>query len=86
MREIKDLGSTLRDAVGKLRQDTANAKQRFSSELAHTQANLVKVNALSQEMADANKEVEALLADTGSNFLNTSTAKPDQNGVVKNQG
>ena len=54
---------------------------------------LTKVNSFASEMKDANKEVEALLADTGSNFPDvgelsgtTQASAPDKNGVTVNKG
>jgi capsule polysaccharide export protein KpsE/RkpR len=83
MREIKDLASTIRGSVAKLRADVANATSGFAAEIANTQANIGRINSLKQEMSDANKEVEAMLADTGSNY--EPQGKPDSNGVIVNK-
>jgi hypothetical protein len=93
MREVKDLAGTIRGTVAQLRTTTAQAKNRFAAEVAHTQASVAKVNSFSDEMAEANKEVDALLADAGSNFEPaqaelpgvTTQPKADSNGVTSNK-
>lgn len=95
MREIKDLGDTLRGTLAQLRTSVAQAKQDFASEVNHTQANVAKVKSFTADMKETNKEVEALLNDAGSNFepepvtLPGVTSAPapvvDKNGVTVNK-
>src|SRR5579864_9015774 len=62
MREVKDLADTLRGTLQQLKTSTAQAKTQFASEVAHTQTNIAKLNSFTNELAQGNKDVEALLA------------------------
>lgn len=89
MREVSNLATALSTTIAALKQASTNATTRFQTEVAHSNANLVKVNAFTDELASANKEVEAMLADTGSNFPNVPSSPatpPDKNGVVTPKG
>lgn len=85
MREISNLASTLQGTIAALKSAASAATTNFQNEVAHSKASLAKVNAFTADLAAANKEVEAMLADTGSNFPNVSSStvsSPDKNGVV----
>jgi uncharacterized phage infection (PIP) family protein YhgE len=93
MREVKNLADTLRGTIKQLKDSTAAAQAQFASEVAHTQSNIAKLNSFTNELAQGNKDVEALLADTGTNFPDvtevagtTSEPKVDRNGVTVNRG
>jgi len=92
MREIKGLANTLRGTIQQLRTAHANATGQFEKAVKDSQNNLEKVKSFTTEMNEANKEVEALLSDVGSNFEPQSELpgltireKPDLNGVTTNK-
>lgn len=94
MREIKDLASGMKQTIANLKQMTVNAHGALNAEIKHAQTNAQKVQAFTQELKDANLEVDGFLGETGSNFpssedLDTQAApstltKADINGVSKN--
>ena len=84
MREIKGLADTVKATVAQLRANAAQATNNFQNEVNHTNANIGKLNSLTAEMANANKDVEAILADAGSNFAPLEQ-KADSNGVTVNK-
>lgn len=94
MREVTNLADTLRGTIAQLKNAANNATTRFQKEFQNSQANLAKVDAFTNELAAANKDVEAMLAETNSNFPNaaanvssvTPVSKPDTNGVMVNKG
>ena len=94
MREINNLASALSSTIASLKQSTVNAQTRFQNEVSNSNANIAKVNAFTDDLASANKQVEAMLVDTGSNFPNASVAPvaaaapvtADKNGVVTPKG
>lgn len=86
MREVSNLATVLGNTIATLKQASANATARFQNEVAHSNTNLAKVNAFTDELASANKEVEAMLVDTGSNFPDVTATPPDKNGVVTPKG
>jgi hypothetical protein len=86
MREIRDMAAGLRDAVATLRKEASTAKSTFKSEFLRAQANTAKFKAFTQELKDANAEVEGFLGETGSNFPTSEDSStpphPDINGVT----
>ena len=86
MREIRDMAAGLRDAVATLRKEASTAKHTFKSEFLRAQANTAKFKAFTQELKDANAEVEGFLGETGSNFPTSEDSSipshPDINGVT----
>jgi hypothetical protein len=87
MKEAKDLAQTMRASIAKLKQSFADASNQLSTEVAHSQATIGKVQSLTSELKQANKEVETELG-IGSNFPTSSEtiSKPDLNGVTKGGG
>lgn len=88
MREIKELSVGLRESLAALKSVSVGAKAALVSEMAIAKVNAQKVQALAAELHEANKEVEAFLGETGSNFSSledSSTPKPDSNGVTLNK-
>ena len=85
MREVKGLANTMRGLIAELKQGHAAAMGRFNQEAAISKVNLEKVNAVTEELAEANREVEAMLGDTGSNFPEQEKSQFDQNGVKVNK-
>lgn len=84
MREIKSFADAIRQNAAQLRQNLAQATNQFTAEAQSTNANVEKLNSITGEMKAANKEVDALLADFGSNFPEAPVA--DKNGVTVNKG
>lgn len=91
MREVKELASTIKDAVAGLRKTNESVKSAFNAEVQRASVNADKLRSFTQELKDANAELEASLGDTGSNFpsseeLNTQAppAVADRNGVTLN--
>ena len=84
MREIKGLASVVREHVAQLRANAAQATKNFTTEVTNTNENISKLNSVTAEMKVANKEVESILNDVGTNF---PEVKPvDVNGVLANKG
>ena len=84
MREIKGLAQAVRENIAQLRANAAAAAKNFTTEVKNTNDNIGKLNSVTAEMQVANKEVEGILADVGSNF---PEIKPvDVNGVTPNKG
>ena len=81
MKEVTNLAKVLQATVNQLKNAHAAALAAFHSEVSHSNANLAKVNSITAELATANKEVEAALGETGSNFP-PITEGPDRNGVM----
>ena len=91
MQEVKDLASVLKDTVAGLKQAMADAGNSLTAEIKIGHDNISKVKALTAGLRDANKEVEAILGATRSNYPEpeppTEQAKPlgfgpsDLNGV-----
>lgn len=94
MREVKNLADTLRGTIAQLRAGHAAALHEFGNEVKNSNNNLAKVKAMTKELAVANRDVESLLGDAGSNFEvdeeevkgTTSMPKSDVNGVTVNKG
>lgn len=93
MREVKNLADTLRGTIAQLRTGHAAALTEFGNEVRNSNGNLAKVRAMTKELAAANRDVESMLGDAGSNFQEednikgtTSTPKSDVNGVTVNKG
>lgn len=90
MREVAGLTAALKSTVQKLRTAHLQATQQFEAEVARSTGNLAKVGSFTSELAAANTEMEAVLADTGSNFPPSSqpstASPPDINGVTLNKG
>jgi hypothetical protein len=87
MREVQGLADVVSSTVKRLKAAHLAATTRFKTEVANSETNLTKVSAFTDELATANKEMEAALGDTGSNFPTSEAAgspKPDINGVTVN--
>lgn len=91
MREVKELASTIKDAVAGLRKTNEYVKSAFNAEVQRATVNADKLRSFTQELKDANAELEASLGDTGSNFPtseeSSTPAQPsvtDRNGVTLN--
>lgn len=80
MREVKDLASGMKDAIANIKKLSTDAKSGLLSEIDRAKVNASKVTSFTQELSDANKEVEAFLGDTGSNF---PTSEPSPTPAVK---
>lgn len=80
MREVKELASTIKDAVAGLRKTNESVKSAFHAEVARAVGNADKVRAFTAELKDANIELEASLGETGSNFP-TSEDSGSQEGA-----
>jgi hypothetical protein len=87
MQEVKDMASVMRSSIAKLKQSFVDAKNELTTEVSHSQANLGKIQSLTTELKQANKEVELELG-IGSNFPTSSELgpEPDLNGVIKGVG
>lgn len=89
MREISGLASAIRDTVSTMRRAHSDALERLSSEVMASKANLAKVNSFTDELQAANREMEASLGDTNSNFPTSAPSQAsstDLNGVTLNKG
>lgn len=92
MREVKELAAGMRELMASLRKDNADAKQHFMSEVERAKVNAGKLKSVAEELSVANREVEEVLGETGSNFPPSSggsdtqppALKADINGVTKN--
>lgn len=73
MREIQNLAQVMRDTISDLKKQATDAASGFQTEVGHTKDNIAKVQSLTQELQDANKEVEQVLGQSGSNFTPTPT-------------
>lgn len=88
MREIKGLAQTMREAVASLKAKAASSAAEFQAEVAHSNVNFDKIGSVTQELKDANKEIEQMLGESGSNFSQSTVdtlGKADSNGVRVNQ-
>jgi hypothetical protein len=68
MQEVRDLATSIKDAVTSLKSVSEGAKAALAYEVIRASVNADKVNSFIQELKDANKEVEELLGSVGSNF------------------
>lgn len=88
MQEVRDLASGMKEAVEALRKASADAKASLQAEILRANTNAEKVRSLTSGLKDANKEVEAFLGVTNSNFEPEAAPKPapraDINGVTLN--
>jgi hypothetical protein len=93
VRELDDLSSNMKGLFTALRKSLVDAKSGLTSEVTRTTVNVQKINSVTAELNAGNKEVEAFLSETGSNFP-TSEDIPseksqlthaDINGVSLNQ-
>lgn len=91
MREVKNLASGMREAIANIKKLSTDAKSGLDAEVSRALVNADKVRTFTNELRDANLEVEQFLGDTGSNFPpsdgNTPPhdgPKPDLNGVMVN--
>lgn len=87
MKEVKDMASVMRTSIAKLKQSFTDAKNELTTEVSNSQSNLGKIQSLTTELKQANKEVELELG-VGSNFPTSfeDGPKPDLNGVTKGDG
>jgi hypothetical protein len=94
MREVRELAEGMREAVASIRKTHTDAKSGLEVEVARAAVNSEKVKAFTQELKDANLEVESFLGETGSNFPTSETSatprpaggpRTDINGVTPNQ-
>ena len=80
MREVKGLAQDMREKVAALKRDTIKARTEFATEVANSRSNLTKFKAFTTDLREANKEVETMLGETGSNFPtseDTPVKKPE---------
>lgn len=89
MREIKNMAQNMKDKLAALKaQYNSN---ELNAEIDRANTNSEKIKAFTQELKDANAEIESFLGETGSNFSpseESATRKqygPDHNGVTINQ-
>lgn len=68
MQEVRDLANGMKDIIASLKRTNVAAKEGLMSEVTRSKVNAQKVKSFTKELSDANKEVEAFLGDTGSNF------------------
>lgn len=68
MREMMDVASVMKDTIAKLRARTLESKLKFQKEVLMSSINLDKLDAFTTDLSTANKDVEAMLGSTGSNF------------------
>lgn len=89
MREISSLAQTMREAIASLKASAAAATQDFKSEVSNSNTNISKIKSLTKDLKDANKDVEQMLGESGSNFTpvgsESTLGKPDINGVQVNK-
>ncbi len=91
MREVRDLASTMKNSIAAMKKAVADAQSELAVEVDRSMGNAAKVKSVASELREANKEVEAYLGETGSNFppsegSNTQQPPtPDRNGVVLNK-
>jgi hypothetical protein len=90
MREVKQLTGNLRDMMANIKKSALQAQSEFQSEGQRALDNAEKVHAVATELKDANKELEQLLGETGSNFSPTEgsshTSEHLINGVTLHKG
>lgn len=88
MREVRNVASTMREAIAALKQRAGLAVANFESEVNNAHSNLDNVDSVTHELKEANKEVESMLGESGSNFTPVGpdgTSRPvDENGVWVN--
>lgn len=68
MREVHDLASGMREAIASIRKNAVDAKNGLASEIVRANVNADKVKSLTDDLKEANKEVESFLGESGSNF------------------
>lgn len=89
MQEVKNLSTGLKDLIASLKSDALKAKERFTNEATRMSTNIGKLGSVSDELSDANKDIEAVLVETGSNFPTSEASEKsghaDLNGVTLNQ-
>lgn len=97
MREVKNIAQLVRERMAALKVEAKKATDGFHAETQRTVGNIGKINSLTKELKDSNKEVEDVLSGAGSNFppqdeqslglLGSSSsdqASVDRNGVSVN--
>lgn len=87
MRELSNMATTMREAVAALKQKVAASTAAFQAEVGHSTVNVGKVDAMTSELKAANKEVEQMLGQSGSNFTpdGSNLGPADINGVQVNK-
>lgn len=68
MREVRSVAEVMRDKIARLKAQTTTALGAFNDEVQRADENLKKVDALTSELKDANRDVEQMLRESGSNF------------------
>lgn len=94
MKEVRDMAAGMREAIASIRKNYADGKSGLALEIDRAQMNAAKVRSFTQDLRNANLEVEGFLGETNSNFPSSeesdtqqqdSTEKPDRNGVTLNK-
>jgi hypothetical protein len=86
MKEISTIAQVMRDSLVTLKAKAKAATDAFQAEVGNSNANIDKVTSMTQELKTANKELEQMLGQSGSNFTPaglepTSNTPVDINGV-----
>lgn len=89
MREISNIALVMRENIASLKAKAQAATDAFQAEVSNSLASIDKVHSMTQELKAANKEVEQMLGQSGSNFTpagsGSTLGPPDINGVQVNK-
>lgn len=76
MREVKALGSSLRDMMDKVKKSAADAQANFQTEAERALSNSDKVKSAAADLKAANLEIESFLGEADSNFPPSEESPP----------
>jgi hypothetical protein len=68
MQEVRDLTTSMKEALDFIRKSSTEARATFASEVERAKSNVSKIHSMAQQLKDANTEIEAVLGTTGTNF------------------
>lgn len=83
MREVSKMAADMRGMVANLKKLNTDAQSGLAAEVSRANVNAEKIKAFTQELKDANLEVESFLGETGSNF--STSEKSDTSGISDTQ-
>ena len=68
MQEVRDLATSMKEAMDFIRKFSTDSRTAFAAEVDRAKANVSKIQSMTQQLKDANSEVEAFLGTAGTNF------------------
>jgi len=90
MKEVRDLATGLKESIAAIKKASLDARSGLDAEIARSQINAEKVKSFTNDLKEANQEVESFLGESNSNFPSSEDsntqqhASADKNGVTLN--